>query len=95
MRHGRVGVQEVRERGASHCGRPEANAINCGSMRCLGVCVDTAAAVSRRTCCPQSRSGLRDRTETWRLLTSGVGRGRRRRRRDAQAMERMGQHRKG
>lgn len=46
------------------------SAVRCGAC----VRVDTAAAVSRRTCCPRSRSGLRHRTETWRLLTSGVGR---------------------
>lgn len=32
-----------------------------------------AAVKSRRTCCLQSRVGLRHGTESWRLLTSGGG----------------------
>lgn len=34
-----------------------------------------AAVKSRRTCCLQPRVELRHGTESWHLLTSGVGRG--------------------
>lgn len=67
-------------------------------MRCDAVrrvCMWVLAAVKwRRTCCLQSRVGLRHGTESWRL-PEVRGWAEARRRRDGDTMERMGQRRTG